>query len=159
MPGRAQPPRPQPLPDGPPDPRPGASLPTEPREVGGHAWALAPQGYRPRGLLALLPAVTSVPRFAEDPPRADRLAPGQAHIPGWTDTPRADRHSSGQTDTPQGRQTRPGQTQPPRADRHPQGKALLFALTLVRCRYTAQHTGIMIVFEGVAAHRSICVYS
>lgn len=157
VPGRAQPSRPQPLPLGSPDPRPEACLPTEPREVGGHAWALAPQGYRPRGPLALLPAVTSVPRFAEDPPRAHRLPPGQAHTPGWTDTPRADRHPSGQTDTLQGRHNPPGQTDTPRADRHPQGKALLFALTLVRCRYTAQHTGITIVFEGVATHTSMCV--
>lgn len=171
VPGRAQPSQPQPLPGGPPDPRPGASLPAEPWEVGVHAWALAPQGYRPRGLLALLPAMTSVPRFA-DLPRAHRLPPGQAHTPGWTDIPqgrqtpqgretppRADRRPSGQTDTPQGRQTHPGQTDPSRADRHPQGKALLFALTLVRCRYTAQHTGIMTVFEGVAVHSGICVYS
>lgn len=98
-----------------------------------------------------------VPPGHTDPTKAERP------LQGGQTPPKADRHPHRADKThPQGRQTPPRADRPPqgrqtplRADRPPQGKALLFALTLVRCRYTVQHTSIWIVFEGVAAHTSM----
>ena len=80
------------------------------------------------------------PRQIDTPTEQKRHTP-----PGQTDRP-----PSGQTDP-----LRADRQTPLRADRLPQGKALLLALTLVRCRYTVQHSSIWIVFEGVTAHTSM----